>query len=140
MCLKRSALAALVGVLGVGCGSGSDTPANEVQIPAAIYSCGSGSLPPPPSKLITPTSGGVPGRYIVVLMDSVADVSAEASTLAARYDGTILYTYTAALRGFAVAMPDANAPALSQEASVCWVEQDGTGHLAVAPDAYASGS
>jgi hypothetical protein len=59
-----------------------------------------------------------------VLLDSVPDVQATANRLAQKYGGRILAIYTAALRGFAVAIDDAMASTLAEETDVCWAEQD----------------
>jgi hypothetical protein len=67
----------------------------------------------------------------VVFLDSVAGIEPTAGALTQKYGGRILAIYTAALRGFALAMDDANAPALAQEPEVCWFEQDAMGHVAL---------
>jgi hypothetical protein len=109
--------------LALACGTAGSSTAAPQRMPEALYACGSGTLPPP-SKLILHPDGGVPGQYLVVLMDSVPDVHAAAADLTAKYGGELLYVYTAAIRGFALRVADAQAPALSEEPSVCWVEQD----------------
>jgi len=72
----------------------------------------------------------VPGRYIVTLHEPapVAEVHAQAETLADEHDGTVLYTYSAALTGFSVEMSEADAIALSQDPAVASVTQDGYVH------------
>lgn len=46
--------------------------------------------------------GPIPGQYIVVLADTVQDVSAAAHRLANEVDGEIMSVWTETLRGFAV--------------------------------------
>ncbi len=72
----------------------------------------------------------VPGQYIVVLQEVTTGalapqaVSETAFALAAAYGGDVLYTYDAALHGFAVAMPAEAAAVLAQDPAVAYVEQD----------------
>ncbi|WP_217255122.1 S8 family peptidase [Streptomyces sp. AC602_WCS936] len=71
--------------------------------------------------------GAVDGSYIVTFKDSVAraDVPASAKALAKRHAGSLRHTYTAALRGFAVRMSEAEAKELAADPSVARVEADG---------------
>jgi len=64
-----------------------------------------------------------------VLKDEVKDVDGVARALTLRYGGHLRYVYTAALRGFAVKMPDALANALRNELTVAYVEQDQEVHV-----------
>ncbi|GAA5217574.1 S8 family peptidase [Streptomyces thinghirensis] len=74
--------------------------------------------------------GAVDGSYIVTFEDSVAraDVPASAKALAERHAGSLRYTYTAALRGFAVRMSEAEAKELAADPSVARVEADGVAY------------
>ncbi|MFE6777452.1 S8 family peptidase [Streptomyces sp. NPDC057702] len=74
--------------------------------------------------------GAVEGSYIVTFRDSVAraDVPAEARTLAQRHAGDLRFTYTAALRGFAVTMSEERAKRLAADPSVARVEADGAAY------------
>jgi subtilisin family serine protease len=71
----------------------------------------------------------IPGSYILVLKEgawtasprAVAQASAD---LAARYGGSLRFTYTRALHGFSATMSDAAASRLTTDAKVAWVEQD----------------
>src|SRR2546422_680667 len=105
-----------VGVLAVACGG-------ALLGPAPVYSCAPGGLRPP-SKLLLHPDGGVPGQYVVVFLDSVEDIPGTANSLAAKYSGTILFVYESAIHGFALKVADAAAVPLSNEPTVCWVEQD----------------
>lgn len=75
----------------------------------------------------------VPNQFIVVLNEPVVGTGVEpaaaavvdtASALAANYGGTILYTYDAALRGFAIALPDDAVTTLENDPAVAYVEPD----------------
>ncbi|NEA45165.1 S8 family peptidase [Streptomyces sp. SID10815] len=70
--------------------------------------------------------GAVEGSYIVTFKDSVAraDVPGAAKELARRHAGSLRYTYTAALRGFAVRMSEKQAGELAADPSVARVEAD----------------
>ncbi|MFH8990261.1 S8 family serine peptidase [Streptomyces sp. NPDC017940] len=70
--------------------------------------------------------GAVDGSYIVTFEDSVArkDIPGAAKSLAARHEGSLRYTYTAALRGFAVRMSEGEAEKLAADPSVARVEAD----------------
>ncbi len=80
-----------------------------------------------------PAAIGLPGlpepsaaRYIVVFTDGVTDPIGLAQTLVATYNGSLLHTYTAALKGFAATLPDAAVPLLRLEPLVAYVEPDQT--------------
>ncbi|GAA4891909.1 peptidase inhibitor I9 [Stackebrandtia albiflava] len=68
----------------------------------------------------------VAGSYIVVLDDSLSATSTAdtAASLASRYDAHVTHTYTAALRGFAAEMSEADAERLAAHPDVAYVEQD----------------
>src|SRR3989454_3781958 len=70
----------------------------------------------------------VPGQYIVVFKDAVADPVALARTLVTLYGGSLLQTYTSALRGFAARLPDAVVAALRTNPLVAYVEPDQVVH------------
>ncbi|MEU6482480.1 S8 family peptidase [Streptomyces sp. NPDC046887] len=71
-------------------------------------------------------AGAIEGSYLVTLKDSVAraDIPASAKALAKRHQGSLRYTYTAALRGFAVNMSEERAKQLAADPSVARVEAD----------------
>lgn len=66
----------------------------------------------------------IPGQYIVVFKDEVRDVPAAAARLIGIHGGTRRFTYSRALKGFAVQLPDAAVAALRLEPTVAYVEQD----------------
>ncbi len=70
-----------------------------------------------------PASKG-PGRYIVVFNDNVRDVPGLARGLANRHGAEPIFVYEHALKGFAVALPEQAAVALSRNPNVAYVEPD----------------
>src|SRR5438445_5568478 len=79
----------------------------------------------------------VPGQYIVVFRDTVADPVALAQSRvgpaqsgANAQGGTLLHTYSTALKGFAARLPDAAAATLRQDPRVAYVEPEiGRAHV-----------
>src|SRR3989475_11280680 len=69
-------------------------------------------------------TGVIPGQYIVVFQDAVADPVGLAQSLGNAQGGALLYTYTSALKGFAARLPDAAAVVLGQDPLVAYVEPD----------------
>jgi len=77
----------------------------------------------------------IPDQYIVVLEDDAAgtpdaparsglSVDIVAIDMAARYGGTVFFTYETALEGFAIRMPESAARKLAADPRVSFVEQD----------------
>src|SRR5207244_12057270 len=73
----------------------------------------------------------VPGQYIVVFRDTVADPVALAQSRVGpaqsgvnAQGGTLLHTYSNALKGFAARLPDATVATLRQDPRVAYVEPD----------------
>jgi subtilisin family serine protease len=96
---------------------------------AGLASGTAGAAPPNEPGTVVEVADAVPGQYIVTLQDvSVSEVRPTAVELAEEHDGSILFTYRHALRGFAVEMSEADALALSQEPDVLRVEEDGRVH------------
>jgi subtilisin family serine protease len=82
------------------------------------------SLPQPAAERFS--SAPIPGRYIVVFHDRVADPAAEAAAVARSEGGQLHFTYTRALKGFAASLPDAAVARLRSNPAVAFVEQDQT--------------
>ena len=84
---------------------------------------------------LTPSQSGprhgaiavIPGQYIVVFRDTVADPVGLAQSLVNAQSGTLLHTYTSALQGFAARLSDAAVAALRQNALIAYVEPDRAG-------------
>ena len=74
----------------------------------------------------------IPGRYIVVLAGTPGDgvipagmtATQRAESLAETYGGAVVYTYEAALTGFAVELTDAAVAALQADPQVAFIEPD----------------
>jgi serine protease len=70
------------------------------------------------------SSSSIPDQYIVVFKSHVADAPGLAKEIITQANGTHLFTYTAALHGFAARMSAQAAEALSHNPNVESVEQD----------------
>ncbi|GGJ78421.1 hypothetical protein GCM10010123_05510 [Pilimelia anulata] len=109
--------------LAVGLAVVATTVATGAAVPAAAV----GSI------VAAGEPGAVSGRYIVVLEDNAfaaAGVTATAQRLAQRHDGTVRFTYENALRGFSVAMDEADARRLAAEPGVKYVHASGNVRIA----------
>jgi subtilisin family serine protease len=69
-------------------------------------------------------SSAIPGSYIVVFKADVADAPGLARRLALGVGGTLRFTYTAALKGFAADLPEQALEALRRNPNVASVEPD----------------
>jgi subtilisin family serine protease len=67
---------------------------------------------------------GERSTYVVVLTDSTRSVPAVAQEHARRFGGDVEFVYTHALKGYAMSLPDAAAPALAHLPGVVSVEAD----------------
>ena len=72
----------------------------------------------------TAAAGAVPGQYIVVLQNNVADPAAVANDLVTAAGGSLLRVYTSALKGFAARLSAPAAAALQANPLVASVEAD----------------
>jgi subtilisin family serine protease len=66
----------------------------------------------------------IPGAYIVVFKSSLPDPAAEARALVAQHGGTLRFTYTSALKGFAADLPAQALDALRRNPNVAYIEPD----------------
>lgn len=71
-----------------------------------------------------PKAGPIDSQYIVTFTPDVQDIPGLARAMMAQAHAESLFTYTAALHGFAARMPAAAAQALSNDPRVASVEQD----------------
>jgi len=77
--------------------------------------------------------GAIPGQYIVVFKDSVADPRGLANAMARQHGLGLLHSYSAALKGFAATMPDAVADRLARDSRVRYVVPDQADHIYQTP-------
>jgi len=68
----------------------------------------------------------IPGQYIVVFNDDVADPHGKAKEKALKKNGKLKYSYGAALKGFAAELSDAAVAELRADPDVAYIEQDQT--------------
>ena len=68
----------------------------------------------------------IPGRYIVVLKDDVADPQATANELGRAHGLGLGFIYSSALKGFSAAIPERALAALSRDPRVEFIEPDKT--------------
>lgn len=68
--------------------------------------------------------GTIPGHYIVVFEDTVADVPGLAYGLAAAHGSAPRFIYEHALKGFAAQLPEQAVEALSRNPNVAYIEPD----------------
>ena len=66
----------------------------------------------------------IPNQYVILFKSEVTDVRGLATALAKVHGGTVRFTYTAALKGFAATLPAAATTALGRNPLVALVEAD----------------
>jgi aqualysin 1 len=66
----------------------------------------------------------IPDQYIIVFKSSLPDAAAEARALVAQHGGTLRFTYTSALKGFAATLPASALDALRRNPNVADLEPD----------------
>jgi subtilisin family serine protease len=71
-----------------------------------------------------PAGRPIPGQYIVVFRDDVADVDGKVKDKLLKTNGRLKHAYKAALKGFAGELTDEAAAALRADPDVAYVEQD----------------
>ena len=93
-------------------------------MPALQAACGLLILSATPARAQGPAPEFVPGQYIVVFKDAVADPAPAAAQMARQNGMALGHVYSAALRGFAATIPDARLGAVRNDPRVLSVEQD----------------
>ncbi len=66
----------------------------------------------------------IPGQYIVVFNDRVADVAAATEALSRAHGARVHFVYTSALHGFAAEIPEQAALRIANDPRVSYVEED----------------
>jgi subtilisin family serine protease len=102
-----------------------------VCVVLGLVACRDASGPNPPSdnqpqdlsvKVRPPKQ--IPGQYIVVFRDDVRVAGSMATALVGKHHGKLKRTYTAALNGMAIEIPDSAVAALRRDPAVAFVEQN----------------
>ncbi len=83
--------------------------------------CRDATTPQPQSEATVPSATG---RYIVVFRDSVTDAPNLARQLIQATGGSLTFTYSSALKGFAATLPQAALMALGRNPRVAYIEPD----------------
>ncbi|HEV8304259.1 MAG TPA: S8 family peptidase [Gemmatimonadales bacterium] len=98
--------------------------AAAIALTLAVTACRDAAAPTPqPDGLIgAPASGS--GQYIVVFRDAVADPRGLARQLVQAHGGSLLFTYTSAIKGFAARLPAPAVRALALNPLVSYIEPD----------------
>jgi aqualysin 1 len=76
-----------------------------------------------------PAQAATPGRYIVVLQDSVTDPGSVGREHARAHGAQIGFVYTSALKGYSATIPDGRVDAIRSDPRVAYVEPDGTASI-----------
>src|SRR2546429_1764026 len=110
---------------------------------AALAGCESMSNPaqqtPDPGNR-TAAVGSVPGQYIIVLQDNVADPATVARDLVTAAGGSLLHVYTSAIKGFAARLSAPPAVVLHGNPLGASVEADQVMRAHVTPSMDAQGA
>jgi aqualysin 1 len=76
------------------------------------------------SSQVIPSSHIIPNQYIVVFKSSLPNAAAEARALVAQHGGTLRFTYTSAIKGFAADLSARAVEALRHNPNVAYIEPD----------------
>jgi aqualysin 1 len=119
--VARSSLSATLMLAAVSWGC------RDAQSPTAVSGLTAGSRHSLSSA--APEAELIPGQYIITFVDSVKDVPGLAKRIAAQYGSEPLFTYEAAIKGFAAQLPEQAIEGLSHNPQVERIEQDAGIHL-----------
>ena len=117
-------------------------PLTLLVLAAAIVlsACRDASAPSAPAEVASPHQAlhgqpprWIPGQYIVVFRDDGVDPHSRARALVGKHRAQLRRTYTAALKGMAVELPDSAVAALRKDPAVAYVEQNQEVSLAGEP-------
>ena len=110
---RRSSVAATLSLLAAAaCADPAAPPALDADPAAASRAVAADEAEP------------IPGQYIVVFRDGVADAPGLARRLAAGNGASVRHTYQHAIKGFSANMSEQAAAALARNPNVAYVEQD----------------
>ncbi len=111
--VRRLAPAVLAALTLAACADPTMAPRPEAAAPARAVQDAPGQAGRP-----------IPGQYIVVFRDDVADVDGKVKEKVQKANGRLKHAYKAALKGFAGELSDEAAAALRADPDVAYVEQD----------------
>lgn len=108
---------------------------SSILLCVAVVACADETTMPAPNPTVSPiqsveprleadASGFIPGQYIVVFKDQVADPDALSGDLGRAHGFSTIYRYKTALKGFLAQLPPAAVEALRHNPNVAYVEQD----------------
>jgi len=106
-------------------------------LPLVFAACRDASLPSAPDPAAGDAAPSLQAvvagadEWIVVFRDDVRDPPGEARRLVAAHGGSIRYTYSHAIKGFAGQLPAAAVEAISSAPNVAFVERDGVVHTTI---------
>ena len=110
--MKRSAILAAAAFAVVAC--------QDASAPNRALKIGSSN-----AALVT-AAKPIPGSYIVVMKDAVANVDGEVDQIGQQYGASVSYRYKSALKGFAGRLSAAAVEALRKDPRIAYIEQDQT--------------
>jgi subtilisin family serine protease len=93
-----------------------------VLLGGALAACREATVPESP--VAASNARAVPGQYIVVFRDGVGDPAGLSRQLTRTHGGSLLFTYTSAIKGFAARLPEPAVAAITRNPLVAYVEPD----------------
>jgi hypothetical protein len=119
--LKRSGLVLTSALALVACGHELDTPEEEADARLALFAAPCAS----PAPLRLAPGEKLPGSFIIVYDDSLAEVDARTTELADKYGFTTKYRWKTAIKGFSATLQPETVAALLCEEDVLYIEENG---------------
>jgi subtilisin family serine protease len=113
--MKRSAILAVAAFAVVAC--------QDASAPDRALKIGSST-----AALVT-AAKPIPGSYIVVMKDAVANVDGEVDQIGQQYGTRAAYRYRAAIKGFAGRLSPAAVAALRNDPRIAYIEEDQEVHI-----------
>lgn len=111
-------------------------------VPAMLAACQDAPAPmaaaPETGAALLRSPNAIPGEYIVVFKDGVADAPGLSRQLTAAHGGTLRHSYQHAVRGFAARLPAAAVQALQHNPHVAYIEEDQPVHAIATTQANAT--
>lgn len=96
----------------------------RIALAAALSLAACRDAVPPTAPSSDALLGPAHGQYVVVFRDAVADPPGLARELVRAHGGSLLFTYSSAIKGFAARLPEPAARALARNPLVAYIEPD----------------